>query len=419
MRILVYPHDLKVGGSQINAIEIAARMSRLGHEVVVFGHAGPLLDRISQLQLEFVPSPTPRRRPSPAVLRTLSSLVQRRQIQIVHGYEWPPALEAWMVATSCANTAAVGTIMSMAVAPFLPMQLPLVVGTAQIAAAESDRGRRRVSSIEPPVDLVHNDPHRIDGLADFKSQWGLDGPGLNVVAVTRLSHEMKLEGLLTAIDVVPQLSAATPLRLLIVGTGPAEGVVRYAADAANAQLGRRAVILTGEMSDPRLAYQSADIALGMGSSALRALAYAKPLIVQGERGFWQTLTPESLDDFMWTGWYGVGRGSVYGARGLTEALAPLLEDPALRTRLGTFGRSTVEMSFNLEHAVTSQLDVYQQAMEWRRQQSVDIIDASRSTVRYLRYVGKRKAARLMGRAPADDFNALPVLAAGPPKPALR
>ncbi len=39
MRILVYPHDLGIGGSQINAIEMAERVQRSGHEVIVFGAA--------------------------------------------------------------------------------------------------------------------------------------------------------------------------------------------------------------------------------------------------------------------------------------------------------------------------------------------------------------------------------------------
>ena len=49
--------------------------------------------------------------------------------------------------------------MSMAVAPFIPFELPLVVGTRQIAAHERSRGRRRTLVIEPPVDLRTNDAH--------------------------------------------------------------------------------------------------------------------------------------------------------------------------------------------------------------------------------------------------------------------
>ena len=40
MRIVVYPHRLEIGGSQINAIELAAAVRDLGHEVIVFGQPG-------------------------------------------------------------------------------------------------------------------------------------------------------------------------------------------------------------------------------------------------------------------------------------------------------------------------------------------------------------------------------------------
>ncbi len=48
--------------------------------------------------------------------------------------------------------------MSMAVAPFIPRTMPLVVGTRQIEAAERQFGRERVVTIEPPVDLDLNSP---------------------------------------------------------------------------------------------------------------------------------------------------------------------------------------------------------------------------------------------------------------------
>ena len=75
MRILVYPHDLKMGGSQTNAIELAAAVSRLGHECIVFGRRGTLCDRIEELGLEFIESPEPGRRPSLKIARALRQIV--------------------------------------------------------------------------------------------------------------------------------------------------------------------------------------------------------------------------------------------------------------------------------------------------------------------------------------------------------
>ena len=44
MKVLVYPHDLQIGGSQINAIDLAAEVAEHGHEAVVYAIDGPLRD---------------------------------------------------------------------------------------------------------------------------------------------------------------------------------------------------------------------------------------------------------------------------------------------------------------------------------------------------------------------------------------
>ena len=90
---------------------------------------------------------------------------------------------------------------------------------------------------------------------------------------------MKLEGLLAAID-VRLVSGSTPLQLVIVGDGPSRPGGRGGRRAREHIGGRRAVVLTGELRDPRPAYAAADVSLGMGGSALRAMAFGRPLVVQ-------------------------------------------------------------------------------------------------------------------------------------------
>ena len=305
MRVLVYPHDLSLGGSQLNAVEIAAAVRDMGHDVLLFGAPGPLLPRVRALGLEFVAAPPSRTRPGLATVRALRSLIRHRGIDVVHGYEWPPTIDLCL-ASAGTSAVPVSTVMSMAVAPFIPRGLPLAVGTEQIAQTEVRRGRGDVVVIEPPVDLAENDPRADYGAQAFLAGLGVLPGSTVVVSVSRLAHELKLEGILTAISVIARLDGQ--VQLIIVGDGPARPIVQAAADEANRTAGRRAVLLAGELADPRPAYASADIMLGMGGSALRALSFAKPLIVQGEQGYWRTLTAETVSDFLWQGWYGVGDG---------------------------------------------------------------------------------------------------------------
>lgn len=408
MKILVYPHDLNMGGSQTNAIELAAAVSGLGHECIVFGRRGTLCDRVEELGLEFVESHEPGRRPSPRISRQLRQLAVDRDIDVVHGYEWPPGLEAAMAAERLPDVAAVCTIMSMAVAPFIPRWMPLVVGTQQISATEQSRGRLRVSLIEPPVDLDHNQPGDVEAVADFRRAHGLSDVPL-VVSVSRLVPDLKAEGLFTAIETAGRLARSRPFQLLIVGDGSSRSQLEQAAEKVNRNAGRRVVVFTGELADPRPAYAAADVVLGMGGSALRALAFGRPLIVQGERGFFRTLTPESVDLFRWQGWYGIGDAtSSTGSTTLEAQLAPLLVSAERRDVLGEFG-STVVKEFSLEAAARRQVAIYRDACAARSEQKRQVVDTSRAFFGLAGYYAGQRWAKWRGRQRSDDFNAVPVV----------
>lgn len=408
MRVLVYPHDFGLGGSQLNAVEIAAAVAALGNEVAIFGRPGPLLNRVDQLGLEFIAAPPPGRRPSPATVRALVGLIDSRGFSVLHGYEWPPSLEAALATRRRPAAVAVSTVMSMAVAPFIPRSMPLLVGTEQIAATERELGRSRVGLLEPPVDLAFNDPSSDLGLDAFRREFGIDDSRLTVVSVTRFARELKLEGTLAAIDAVASLAQTVPVRLVLVGDGPARDEVERHAAAANQRAGHGTIVITGRLDDPRAAYASADVALGMGGSALRALAFRKPLIVQGEGGFWKLLTPDSVDQFLEAGWYGIGTDPELGAERLEALLRELVPHPRRRALLADFGRTLVESRFSLENAARVQLEQYHSALDLRVGRSETLAGDAAAFARYGWYYAAKRARRAMGSERTDDFNARPV-----------
>jgi glycosyltransferase involved in cell wall biosynthesis len=398
VKILVYPHAMEIGGSQLNAIELAAAVRDLGHQVTVVSEPGPLVDRVRDLGLDRLPLDAGRRRPSPATVRLLRRLIAEHGFDIVHGYEWPPGIEAFF-----ATPAAVCTIMSMAVAPFLPESLPLVVGTAELRDGAAARRSGPVYLIEPPVDVVANAPDH--PAAEFRARFGLDDDSIDVVVVCRLVAELKLEGLLTAIKVIGRLGTELPLRLIIVGDGPAAAEVAARAAEVNTSLGRRAVVLTGLLDDPRPAYAAASIALGMGGSALRALAFGRPLIVQGERGFFELLTPATCGLFLRQGWYGLGpmvSNDSDGSIRLAGILRELVASSSRRETLGAFGRTLVVERFGLDRAARTQLEVYTDALAHRGSAG----EAARTAARVAAYKFRRRYERFRNTAARDDFNAV-------------
>ena len=362
MRILVYPRALEVGGSQLNAIELAGRAVRDGHEVLLFGPDDVLVPYAEELGLEFHPAPVRDSWPSMKNIKRLVELVRERDVDVVHAYEWGPALDLAYGPHLLLGTPMLITVLDMEVQAFTPRHVPLVVGTRELV--ESTRQRHAdVHLLEPPIDTVRNAPGADPAAA--RREFGLGDEELVVSIIGRLTTSFdKTGGVLEAITATEQLAERFPVRLIVAGDGPERSRVAAAADAANRRTGQETVLVTGDLMDPRPAYDAADVVLGMGSSALKGLAFAKPLVVQGPSGSWTLLTPESAPTFLWQGWMGQDPGD--GVPALREVLETLLPDAAARARLGRFGRQLICEQYSLEQATTRMEKLYRRvhAQTW-------------------------------------------------------
>ena len=396
MRIVVYPHTMEIGGSQLNAIQLAGAIRDRGHDVIVLSEPGPLVECVRTLGLEHIEISIDRRRPSLKVLGLLAQIVRERHVDVVHGHEWPPIVEAFFGAGLMFGTPVVGTVMGMFVRSFVPRTIPLIVGTENIREAAISAGHRRVALLEPPVDVGADDPDdsSINGW-EFRTKLGVGPEDVLVVIICRLVRELKLEGLLSACDAVGQLARnGYRVRLVIVGDGPESQEVAERAAKADAAAGCRVVSLAGEMPDPRPAYAASDVVVGQGGSALRGMAFGKPLVVVGEDGYSELLTPLSAPIFLRRGWYGLGRGSLgSGTVALRDALEGLVKSPELRRQLGAFGRQLVVDRFTLKHAAEVLEMEYFTAVNGRIATGSRILDISHSALGILDFKLRRKYQR--------------------------
>jgi glycosyltransferase involved in cell wall biosynthesis len=399
MRILTCLHTMEVGGSQINGIELAGRMAALGHEAVVYGPDGDLRPLVAELGLDWEEAPEKGPRLSVRSMARLRRIVRERRIDLIHAYEWAPTMDAAFGPHLIDGVPVVTTVLSPEVPDFVPAAFPMIVGVVELLEEESRR-RPVLHLIEPPVDTELNAPVA-DAVrtADLRARFDVQDGEIAVVTVARLVVDLKREGILAAIEAVGMIGDEHRLRLIVVGDGPVHGELQAAADRVNAGRSRELVTLTGQMLDPRDAYAVADIVLGMGSSALRGMAFAKPLVVQGEKAFWRLLTPESLPFFLDGGWYSLGDG-VDGPGRLAGILAPLASDAELRERLGALGREVVVERFSLAAAARTQAAIYAEAVAARSTLPRRLRALAHPAVRYAAYrlhPLKRRVLGLLGR----------------------
>jgi glycosyltransferase involved in cell wall biosynthesis len=376
VRILVHAHRLELGGTQVNAVELAARVGAMGHEVALAAAPGPARALLEGTGVPYHPLPDADHHPSLAVGRALREVVRRHRPDLVHVWDWPQCLDAYFGIHLAQGLPLLHTDMSMDVTRFLPTTPLATFGTP--ALVERARARLGITAelLEPPVDTAANAPDAPDVDVDaFRARFALDPGPLELVVVSRLERWMKLDGIGRAIDATTELARTHDVRLTVVGEGSARDEVEDMARAAEDRVGRRMVRLTGGLVDPRPAYAMADVVLGMGGSALRAMAFARPLVVLGERGFARSLDEQTASHFVHHGWYGVGDGT---PDPLVDLLGALIDDPDRRRRSGRLGYQLVRERYDLAGAATRLEDLYLRALAIEPTTLAEFVSASRT-----------------------------------------
>lgn len=279
-------------------------------------------------------------------MRALQDAVQKERPAILHAWDWWQCLEAYYAVHLPMRVPMMVSDMTMNVTRILPKSLPTTFGTPELVDQARAAGRRQVELILPPVDVTQDAPGAVDP-QPLREQCGVAPHEIVIVTVSRLADFMKAESLLRTIDVVRKLGRELPVRFVIVGDGAARAQLEQLATQTNAELGRPAVVFTGALIDPRPAYEMADIVVGMGGSALRGMAFGKPVVVVGERGFSSAFGPETADFFYYKGMYGIGDGNPDNAQ-LAAAIRALATDGEKRARLGEMSRAFVAEHYSLE-----------------------------------------------------------------------
>ena len=353
LRIVIGLEGLALGGCPINAIDLGRALRLRGHEVSIFA-----IDE--NVRVSLIPY-AEQSGFKVTILPATSNFVERslqirrfarsRSADVVHVFAPWLGQAASMAAVSRRTSLVVVTNWMMVNVSYTPAGMPMVLGTRALQEEAQLVHRSRVWLMEPPVDLEREAVGSAESTG-FRREMGVADDDVLAVIVSRIDSHMKAEGIVTAIRAISELDLLH-VKLVIVGDGNAFDVIQSEAEIVNRKLGRKAVILRGAMYDPRPAYSAADITLGMGGSAVRCLAHAKPLIVLGENGFARTFGPDSVAYFMESGFFGSDR--VADPIGHITGQVRTLMDQELRAALGQYGLAQVSARFGLD-ATTDALE---------------------------------------------------------------
>ncbi|MFW2335396.1 glycosyltransferase [Ilumatobacter sp.] len=394
--MLVSINDLGLGGTQLNAIDFARACRERGIESVLVAFRetlppGPsLLDvaRREGFEIQLVNHGSN----IIASSQRLVEIAKREHVDLVHSYGGRWTRLAYWGPHRFGRIPMISMVYDVTVPDEVPRYAPMITGTRILLEEYQDSWPSPVYLVSPPVDTDRDTP-AVD-VSGFVDDLDLDPDAPRVVIVCRLAESMKALTVDQAIRSLRHLEQQRP-QLVIVGDGDAAERLRVLGDEVNSELGRRAVVFAGALDDPRPAYNAADVVIGMGSSAARALAFAKPLVVSGEYGWYRTFTPDTADEHF--------RYSFWSDDQITEPvielaniLSGLLDDDRQREELGRFGRQFAEQNCGLAAMTDRLADISDETLDrhgdrrrrrWIKGLSNELAPAARRLTRMVRRRG--------------------------------
>jgi glycosyltransferase involved in cell wall biosynthesis len=382
VKVIIFSHRLEIGGTQINAIDLATRLrDHHGIEPILFATPGPARDLIDERGLRFEAAPDARFHPSMRRISALRALARREGAELVHAWDWWQCLEAYYGLHLPSGVPMIVTDMMMELTRILPRSILSTFGTPEVLDQAKERGYQRARLLVPPIDIDENSSGASKA-DEFRARLGLGQDEIVIVTVSRLSRHLKAESLVRTVSATGLIGGDLPVRLVIVGGGEARKELDVEAGRVNEMLGRKAVVFAGELSDPRGAYAAADIVVGMGGSSLRGAAFGKPVVVVGENGFSRPLNPETGEWFYYHGMFGHGNGDP-GNKQLSDNLRELAKNCEAREKGGAYAHKFVTEKFSLSHVSGLLAGYYRDAVS-EAGGACDIKEVVRTTAIYLR-----------------------------------
>jgi glycosyltransferase involved in cell wall biosynthesis len=278
------------------------------------------------------------------IVRTAAAL-RARNVHVVHGYQWRPALVGSIVARLAGVTLVLASKRSLTGESrtarlawrVIGRRVDTIVVNAEAlrdeAEAHGTRARWRVIPSGVDVDRFADTP----AVAEAKQALGLDPRRPVVGTVGRLEARKGHARFLDAARVL--LASANGLRpqLLIVGDGPLRASLAQQADALGVA---DSVHFTGALADVRVPLAAMDVfvlpsdAEGMSNALLEAMAAGRPVVATAVGGTVEVLEGES--------------GVLVPPRdpeALASAVLRLLSDPVGARRLADAARRRVADAF--------------------------------------------------------------------------
>lgn len=365
MKILMATMGLDIGGAETHIVELSKELKRMGHDIAIVSNGGVYVPEITAAGIRHYEAPLHRRswdcmRRARAILR---EVIRKENPDLVHAHARIPAFLC-------------GSLQKSLQFPFVTTAhwvfntkgaLRYLTNWGQRTIAVSDDIKAYLmreygipeSHITVTINGIDTDKFspaisRDKVLAAF----GLDGGKPLVSYVSRMDEDRALAAR-HLIAIAPELEKAHPgVQILIAGGGNVFDALCAQADAVNARLGRRCVVMAGPRTDINEIAVSGDVFVGVSRSALEAMATARPVIVAGNEGYQGLFTPEGLEEARLGNFCCRGMPPCTPENLLRDVSAALSLPETEKRKLGAYGRQVIFDHYSVRRMASDCLSVY-------------------------------------------------------------
>jgi glycosyltransferase involved in cell wall biosynthesis len=374
MRILfAFGYPVGIGGHYKSGLALAKCLVRWGHKICVMAPGGhdEMIRTFEDTGAQFIPFPKCFRRyrlPRPYGMTSVIKVCRKYSLDIIHAQDYN-CLAACYFAATVLKAGFVYTKAGGGATGFPPLRAQNIVFSQELVEGMTKKyglSRENISLIRARIDLEVYSPETIDDL--FVEKYNLPRLAKKVVIATRL-EPYKASGWQALLTWASKLSSMQDkeVAVVIVGEGSLSSVLQKQISQINRKnVNKPVAYFIGHvvsLRDMNFLYNYADIVAGKGRGILEAMACGKPVVVLGEQGQADVVSPENVEEIAKYNFSGRHfKHKQDSNHSFCTVVDTLLNNNGKLAELGDFSRKYIKNHMDARIGAKQLLEVYKKAL---------------------------------------------------------
>ena len=283
---------LEIGGAETHVVELSKALKRKGHEIIIASNGGVYQKELEECGIRHIKMPLHSKRPSCFIKSyfELNKLFKTEKFDFVHAHARIPAFICGLLQRKFKFRY---TTTAHWVFKITPLWKRLANWGEKTIAVSDDIKEYLISGYGIWPDNISTtingiDTQKFSKSADWSSiadEFCLSKDKYRILYVSRMDEDRSAVAYHVA-SAMPEILKIKPnAELIIVGDGNDYQRLKIHTDKINAEIGHKAIILTGARVDINKFVAASDVFVGVSRSALEAMAAGIPVVISGNEGY--------------------------------------------------------------------------------------------------------------------------------------